>query len=160
MSEWAERPPVVAAMLNPALISAILAAASEGYRKEAGQALPWPLSFIIAPLVLHRSTRQALPTSTRTYLATWTSRNPVLRAGFPLRAQGLVEPVKEGLRFGIGHGVLTVAADGLHGRTRRPKGLHVPDELAELLRKAGFVGRWLAKIDSTATVFAVLGVAP
>lgn len=160
MTVWAERPPIVAAMLNPALISALLAAASEGYRKESDHALPWPLSFIVAPLVLHRGTRQELPASTRTHLATWTSRNPVLRAGFPLRAQGLVEPVREALRFGIGHGVLTVVADGLQGRTRRPRGFQTPDELADILRKAGFVGRWLAKIDSTATVFAVLGVAP
>ncbi|MEU3628897.1 three component ABC system middle component [Amycolatopsis coloradensis] len=43
---------------------------------------------------------------------------------------------------------------------RRPRGFQIPDELADILRKAGFAGRWLAKIDSPATVFAVLGVAP
>jgi hypothetical protein len=36
----------------------------------------------------------------------------------------------------------------------------MPDELAEILRRTNYVGRWLAKTDSTATVFAVLGVAP
>lgn len=36
----------------------------------------------------------------------------------------------------------------------------MPDELADILRRTNFVGRWLAKIDNTATVYAVLGVAP
>jgi len=147
-------------MLNPALIAAIVATAADGHRKASDRALPWPLSFIVAPLVLHRGTRQALPASTSTHLTTWTSRYPLLRAGFPRRAQSLVEPVKEGVRFGLAHGVLTVDGDGLRGGTRRPRGFQVPDELADILRRAGFVGRWLAKIDNTATIFAVLGVAP
>ena len=44
MTAWVDRPPIVAAMLNPALIAAILATAAEGYRKESDRALPWPLS--------------------------------------------------------------------------------------------------------------------
>ncbi|MFD6770944.1 three component ABC system middle component [Micromonospora chalcea] len=160
MTAWTDRPPIVAAMLNPALIAVILATAADGYRKESDRALPWPLAFIIVPLVLHRGTRQALPTSTRTHLATWTSRNPLLRTGFPPRAQSLVEPVREGVRFGLAQGVLTIEGDALQGRTRRPKGFQMPDELTDILRRASFVGRWLAKIDNTATVFAVLGVTP
>src|SRR6266496_5522954 len=144
MTAWTDRPPVIAAMLNPALIPAILANAADGYRRESDQALPWTLAFITAPLVLHRGTRHALPTSTRTHLATWTSRNPVIRAGFPARAQGLAEPVREGIRFGLAQGALTVEEDRLAGRTRRPRGFVIPDELADILRKARFVGRWLA----------------
>lgn len=160
MTAWTDRPPIVAAMLNPALIAAILATAADGHRKESNRLLPWPLSFIIAPLVLHRGTRQALPSSTRTHLVTWTSRNPVIRAGFPARAQSLVEPVREGIRFGLAHNVLTLEGDGLSGRTRRPKGFQMPDDLADMLRRTNLVGRWLAKSDNIATVYAVLGVAP
>jgi hypothetical protein len=89
---WTERPPIVAAMLNPALVAAIIATAADGYRKASDRALPWTLSFIITPLVLHRGTRQALPGATSSHLATWASRNPQVRAGFPPRAQGLVGP--------------------------------------------------------------------
>jgi hypothetical protein len=70
VTAWIDRPPIVAAMLNPALIAAILATAANGYHKESDRALPWPLAFVIVPLVLHRGTREALPTSTRTHLAT------------------------------------------------------------------------------------------
>ncbi|WP_260848438.1 three component ABC system middle component [Streptomyces sp. SLBN-118] len=83
-------------MLNPALISAVLATAADGYRKESDHGMPWPLSFVVAPLVLHRKTRMALPSNTRTHLTSWTSRNPVLRAGFPPRAQDPGRPGEGG----------------------------------------------------------------
>ncbi|MFN1190046.1 three component ABC system middle component [[Kitasatospora] papulosa] len=89
MTAWANRSPIAAAMLNPALVAAVLATAAQGYEKETGQGMPWSLSFVVAPMVLHQSTRQALPTSTRTHLAVWAGKNPLVRAGFPARAQAL-----------------------------------------------------------------------
>lgn len=161
MTGWSERPFVVAAMLNPALIAAFLATTAEGYAKETGQGVPVVLSFVAAPLVLHRGTREALPASTTTHLATWVSRNPVLRAGLPQRAVSLVEPVRAGLRFGLAHGVLSIDGDRLSAVARkRPRGVRPPPQLNEILRKANLVGRWLAKTDSPATVLALLGVAP
>ncbi|MFE6384616.1 three component ABC system middle component [Streptomyces roseolus] len=161
MTVWADRHPIAAAMLNPALISAVLATAAQGYHKESEQGMPWALGFIAAPMVLHRSTRQALPASTRTHLATWAGRNPVIRAGFPARAQALTDAVKEGTRFGLAHGALALEPQGrLRSTFRRPRGFNPPAELDQILRKASLTGRWLAKAESPATVFAVLGVAP
>ncbi|WP_406293020.1 DUF6521 family protein [Embleya sp. NBC_00888] len=161
MTTWSERPSVVATMLNPALIAAVLATTADGHAKEAGTGVPWVLSFVAAPMVLHRGTREALPASTATHLATWVSRNPVLRAGLPQRAVGLVEPVRAGLRFGLAHGILRLEEDRLAAvPRRRPKGFRSPRELDLILRKANLVGRWLSKTDSPATVLALLGVAP
>lgn len=122
--------------------------------------MPLPLAFIIAPLVLHRATREALPSTTRTHLTTWTSRNPLLRAGFPLRARTLVGPVRDGLRFGLAHNIVILNGDQVEGRVRRPRGFRAPGELNEIIRKASFAGRWLARTDSASTIFAVFGVAP
>jgi hypothetical protein len=116
----------------------------------------WPLTFIVAPLVLHRSTRHALPRSTTTHLASWVSRNAVLQAGFAARARALAPAVREGTRFGLRHGVLTVSAGGLDGTV----GSGRDPELQQLLRSAQLVGRWLAKTDQPATAFAILGVEP
>ncbi|MER6561931.1 three component ABC system middle component [Streptomyces sp. NPDC001027] len=161
MTAWRDRSPIAAVMLNPALMAAILASAAQGHEKETEQAMPWSLAFVAAPMVLHQPTRQALPTSTRTHLAAWIGKNPVLRAGFPARAQALTEAVKEGTRFGLAHRALTLEPDGrLRSAYRRPRGFTTPEELDHMLRKAGLVGRWLAKADSPATVFAVLGVTP
>ena len=61
MRAWADRPPEVAALLNPAQLAAISAAAASQYERASRQAMPWPLAFLVAPLVLHRGTREALP---------------------------------------------------------------------------------------------------
>jgi len=160
MPEWADRSPVAAAMLNPALISAILAAAADDYRKESGRGMPWELAFIVSPLVLHRGTREGLPSSIRTHLATWVSANAALHAGFPARARTLSAPIKEGLRFGLTHHVLTLEETVLRGQLKRPRGFVTPGELRDLLRSARLAGRWLSKVEATSTVFALFGVTP
>jgi hypothetical protein len=153
--------PVAAAMLNPGLLATITAAAAEEYSRVSGEAMPFSLAFLVAPLVLHRDTRDALPARTNTHWARWLSRDPVLRAGFPPRARSLVGPVRDGLRFGLATGSLTLSDNaGLVGglsRTARPEQV---GDMAAVLRAAGFVGRWLTKLERPATAYALLGVAP
>ncbi|WP_420848670.1 three component ABC system middle component [Protofrankia coriariae] len=161
MAAWGDRPKVVQAMLNPALLAVVTASTASGYRREANEAMPWPMAFVAAPLVLHRGSREALPASTATHLTTWVSRNPTIRAGFPLRARGLVEPVREGIRFGLVHGILEIDGGRLLGhQLRRKRGTEVADEVGELVRKANLLGRWFGKVNSPVTIFAVLGVEP
>jgi hypothetical protein len=156
MTAWAERPRVQATLLNPALIAVLLAAAAQEYETEE-TGMPWPLAFLIPPLVLHRPTRDALPRNTRTHLSTWIRREPLLRAGFPARAAAMVPLTREGLRFGLRASVLSRDRAALRGHldTQAPAG-----ELRQLISRAALVGRWMAKTDQPSTVFALLGVAP
>jgi hypothetical protein len=158
MTEWSARSSVPATLLNPALLAFLEAAAASGYERETGAAMPWPLCFVIAPMVLHHGTRQALPSRISSHLGAWVSGNPVLRAGLPLRARALVGPVREGLRFGLRHGLLEVAPGG--GLRQVVPRLRAPDagDLQEILAKATFVGRWLSRSEEPATVFALLGM--
>jgi len=156
VTAWSDRPQVSAAYLNPALVAAVLAAAAIDYRSERQRAMTWTLAFVVCPLVLHRSTRMALPRSTATHLAAWVSRNAVLHTGFAARALAMTPTVREGLRFGLRHGVLTVEGGALYGSVGRAR----DPELRHLLNSARLVGRWLAKADRPATAFAILGVEP
>jgi Family of unknown function (DUF6521) len=88
-------------MFNPALIAVIIAAAANQYEETCGFAMPWPLSFLVTPMVLHAPTREALPRTSRTSLAKWVSDNAVLSAGFPARASHMGPTVREGVRFGL-----------------------------------------------------------
>jgi hypothetical protein len=158
MTEWLARSGVPAAMLNPALLACLEAAAASGYERETDTAMPWPLCFVVAPMVLHRGTREALPGRMTSHLGAWVSGNPVLRAGLPLRARALTGPVREGLRFGLRYGLLEAASGG---RLRQAASrLRAPDagDLREILAKATFTGRWLSRSEEPATVFALLGV--
>jgi hypothetical protein len=161
MTSWADRSPVVAAMLNPALLAAVTAAAAEEYSRASDEPMPWPLAFLVAPLVLHRDTREALPRRTTSHWASWVSNHTVLVAGFPARAHSLTGPVREGVRFGLAHGALAVEDGGCLGgglaRAARPARV---GDIETVVRASGFVGKWLTKLDQPATAFALLGVTP
>ncbi|NKW46034.1 hypothetical protein GS979_06345 [Rhodococcus hoagii] len=163
MTSWSERSRTQAVMLNPALLAAITASAAIQYRKAGKTAMPWSYSFIVAPLVLHRRTREELPRTTRTHWSAWISEHPIEHAGFARRALSLKEPVQEGIRFGLRNGMLQVDDDGnLLASLASGKGhaLAKDSDVQNLVARAGFVGRWLTKIDQPATVFVLLGVAP
>ena len=161
MKAWADRSQESAALLNPALLAVVCAAAASQYERESDEAMPWPLAFLVAPLVLHRGTREALPRNTRTHLSTWITSNPVIRAGFPQRALSLAGLVREGLRFGMTHDALSVTADGGMHAVFSPSARPIEGgDAAEIVRSAGFVGKWFTRADQPATLFALLGVAP
>jgi hypothetical protein len=148
-------------MLNPALLAVVAAAAAEEYERASREPMPWPLTFLVAPLVLHRNTREALPRTTRSHLSTWVTKNPLLRAGFPQRAKSLAGPVRQGVRFGLANGWLILTEDGdLRGalvQSARPSSV---GDITAIVRSAGLVGKWLTKLERPATAFALLGVAP
>jgi len=147
-------------MLNPALIAAVTAGAATEYTRRAGESMPYAYAFLINPLVLDHDTRQALPKRTTSHLATWVIDNEVIVAGFAARARSLAGLVREGLRYGIRCGSLEISEGALQGRLGvgvRPAEV---GDIADIVAKAGFLGRWLTKLERPATVFALLGVKP
>ncbi|WP_078958515.1 three component ABC system middle component [Streptomyces sp. WM6373] len=158
MPSWTQRPQASAAFLNPALMAAITATTARDYEQAAsGRLMPWPMAFIVAPLVLHRPTRRTLPLSTRTHLTNWVADHPSLVAGLALRSSSLGPAVREGLRFGIRHRMIAVEDGCLRGTIAKSR---TEGELAELIKAASLIGRWTAKSDNPSTVFALLGVRP
>ncbi|MGW4331868.1 three component ABC system middle component [Rhodococcus koreensis] len=157
MQQWSRRNPAVADLLNPALVATSIAAAADHYERTAGEPMPFELSFLLAPLVLHRDTRLSLPNRTDSHLTKWVSSHEVLSAGFGARAKSLVELTREGLRFGVRQGAIEFNGATITGNLRSKRPAQIGD-VADVVKKAGFVGRWFAKLDSPATAFALLGV--
>lgn len=148
----------MAELLNPALLTAIIASAALEYERKAEEPMPFALAFVTAPLVLHPATRDALPTRVDSHLTRWAIENPAIVEGFGARALALVTPVREGLRLGLRTGALSLQDGGLTGDMRgRPEKL---GDVSVLISRAGFTGRWFTQNDSPATVFALLGVEP
>lgn len=157
MQQWSERTPAVADLLNPALIATVIAAAASEYESRGETLMPFELSFLVVPLVLHRDTRSELPIRITSHLAKWVAAHEVLAAGFGARAKALVEPVREGIRFGLRSGAIELDGATVAGRLRSSSPAAIGD-IGEVVRKAGFVGRWFTQIESSATAFALLGV--
>lgn len=157
MEEWSERTPAVADLLNPALIATIIATAASQYENRGKSPMPFELSFLVAPLVLHRDTRTALPMRIDSHLTKWVTAHEILAAGFGQRAKTLVKPVQEGLRFGLRSGAIELDGGNIRGHLRSRTPARIGD-IREIVKKAGFVGRWFTQIESSATAFALLGV--
>jgi len=159
-------------MLNPALFAVLTANAALQYRRVSGEPMPWPLAFLVAPLVLHKQTREALPKDVRTHLATWVARHPSLYAGFApravqLRYGALTLDAEGGVDGHLAGGVVDAAgkmkkaaAAKVAGEVRVIAVMGGGTDLGQLVQKAGFAGRWMTKLDSPATAFVLLGVAP
>src|SRR5262249_7113123 len=94
MTPWDPRPAAAANLLNPAFVATVLASCVQAHGAARGP-LPLPLAFLIAPVVLHRATREALPKSTATSLPGWLQDNAERLVGFGARARALVPFARE-----------------------------------------------------------------
>lgn len=166
MQSWSMRVIEEANLFNPAFCAALLAKASDEFSKKANRHLPFALTFLVLPVVLHQGTRSALPSSTITSLLPWIHDNSNQLVGFATRVQRLRGITREALIFGIQHQTLAFNDSGDVGigpkrqsATERRTSLFT-DEARECVDRAGFVGRWFAAAGTTATIYAAWGVAP
>ena len=161
MRQWTERPTEVAHLFNPAFCATVLAYAGRGFNAEASAGLPWLLTFIVVPLILHKATRKVSPTMKTTKFHSWIERNPSIRVGFPERARSMVPHVREAIIFGVSTGVLVCDACGnVFAGPRLPKKETNTDsrEVRECFRRARTLGAVLANGGAEHTVLAMLGV--
>src|SRR5689334_22312029 len=82
---WQRRPFEERTSLNPAFLALTIRSSADGYCGETNDALPVALAFLAAPLALHRTTRDSLPSIISTSMAIWLQDHPFLREGFPDR---------------------------------------------------------------------------
>ena len=165
-TRWSDRPREEANLLNPVFFAHLAERAASGYRDRAGAGLPWPLVFLAIPAVLHKPTRDALPSNVRTSMASWTQSHPLLLASFAERASSLVPLVREALIFGLAHRVVVLDGAALEPPPhRRRRSSRVPwreptDDYRDCLSSAAFFGRWCGGSGNIATVYALWGVRP
>lgn len=123
--------------------------------------MPIPLTFIVLPLVLHRRSREELPRQIRTSLPIWIQEHPLLRKGFPSRARAVAQSGREALVFGLRSGLVElVETGGLVVGVEPHAPRRATPESREVLARAFFIGRWLARAGDTSTIFYLWGVRP
>lgn len=169
MTAWQDRTIEQRNLLNPAFCAVVVWHLADGYAKEATalevgqQALPFELAFVGASLVLRGQTRDQLPRTIRSSLATWVHDHPLERSAVAKGVVVLREPVREALLFGAQHQLLSldgrrIAAGEL--KSKKIKGYLSASsiEVRDCMRQAMFVGRWLCTAGAPTTVLALLGV--
>lgn len=162
---WRDRPRDEANLFNPAFLGQLVERAAYGHRERSPDGLPWVLTFLALPVVLHKPTRDALPANVNTSMAAWTRDNTLLVASLPERARSLRPHVTEALLFSLAHGVVRhdegTLLSGARARRKSTDPRRDPTEdFRACTTKAGFFGRWCAVSGLPATVFALWGVRP
>ncbi|MFO0814087.1 MAG: three component ABC system middle component [Gemmatales bacterium] len=165
MKSWPERPTEVGNNFNPAFCGWLLREAVEGYCSVKSEGLPFVLSFLVLPIILHRPTRDLLPRSTATALHPWLREHPEARIGLAERSEQLATITRESILFLSTHGLISItdAADiRAEGKLERGKApiLAASEEVKACVSRAKMVGAWFASAGDAVTVYQMWGVRP
>lgn len=159
---WSERTTEEQALLNPSFIALLLGRAISGHETEAdGAGLPFPYAFIIVPIVLHPETRRSLPSVVTSSLAAWLPHHALEREMLGIRARELRRYVQEGIYWGLRSDLFMLEGAALNsGEAPRARRFRSNGDFDECLKKALFLGRWLARAGHVPTVLGMWGVRP
>lgn len=162
---WSERPREEANLFNPAFLSQLVDRIAVGHTKTAESGIAWPLVYLALPIVLHKPTRDALPGSISTSMASWTRDHPLLVRTLAPRARSLRPHVTEALLFGLSHDAIHLDAARIVPGRRARRSPNLPwreptADYRECTDRATFVGRWCGTAGLPATIFALWGARP
>lgn len=162
MRAWDNRPDEVKNLLNPAFCGRVIYGTVSAYNKSANRDLPFPLVYLILPLILPRPIR--IEINSRTQLVNWVQRHQELIFNFGKRAGDLVEITNEAVELMLQTGYIILTDNGELSKVitagTLSKTKHTDSEVTECLKKAEHVGRWFAGAGKVETIYISLGVRP
>jgi hypothetical protein len=150
------------ALFNPAFLALVIRSSAKEHEERGGRGMPVVLAYVVAPLALHRATREGLPTGVTSQMAEGIRSNPLLVVDLADRARALRPLVSAGICIGLRHAALHSDGNRLRAGTlkRRSRELPRSAEVEGCLSRAGFVGRWFAEQPDPATTLALWGLRP
>lgn len=150
-------------LLNPAFCSTVIYEAITSYNNEGKKALPIPLLFLVLPLALHKKTRSKLPKNKKTNLGLWVSENEELSLDLNLRISNLSSFTFLALGNLAVNEIIVIRDEQVFIETEM-KGVSsyakTSEEIEDILRSAGFLGRWFANSSTPASIYTYFGVTP
>lgn len=162
--EWDSRAPEEKANFNPAFCGELIGRTVFEYHQARAFSLNLAVAFIVLPLTLHNRTREVLPQRADVAFASWIANNNPLLAELPQRTIRLRPITREALLFAVGNDLLTFQNGGLVPGSRpvRPRMKLSPttDEVNDMHRAAGLLGRWFSNQGSQSPILKGMGVAP
>jgi hypothetical protein len=162
MRKWIERSNEVAYLLNPAFCGRLLYSVIRTYTVESNRAFPFPLVYLILPLLLHKNTREVI--NSKTQLLRWIQKYEYLFIDFPKRTKELVQITNEAIELLLAseHLVLTANAE-LNVTTTKPtlsKTRFTDDEVKECIAKSEHIAKWFARTGKPEIIYISMGVRP
>ena len=162
MRSWDYRPDEVKNLFNPAFCGRVIYGTISEYQKNTKRDFPFPLIYLVLPLILSRQIRTEI--SSRTQLTNWVQKHQELIYNFGERARDLVEITNEAIEFMMQAGYIRLNDNGELSKVLTAGALsktkHIDSEVAECLQKAEHVGRWFAGAGKVEIIYTCLGVRP
>lgn len=162
MRSWEQRSTEVAYLLNPSFCGRIIYQAIKVYSEQSNRPMPFPLVYLILPLVLHKKTRERI--SSVTQMQIWIQRNPDVLIGFAERANSMVKVTNEGVEILLQSGVINLTNNAELEQCNLKKSLspskYTNDEIKKCITKSSNVARWFAKAGTVETIYTSWGVRP
>ena len=162
MRAWDYRPDEVKNLFNPAFCGRVIYGTISEYQKNTKRDFPFPLIYLVLPLVLPRQIRTEI--SSRTQLTNWVQKHQELIYNLGKRVRDLVEITNEAVEFMMQAGYIRLNDSGELSKVLTAGALsktkHIDPEVAECLQKAEHVGRWFAGTGKVEIIYTGLGVRP
>ena len=140
----------------------LLFSAIHNYELTAKRDFPFPLIYLVLPLVLHRATREKINSGTQ--LLAWIQSNPELLVCFPQRASDLVPITNEAVELLLQAGSIAITPSGELQTVKNKRTLSITrfadSEVKQCINKSEHVARWFAKAGRVETIYIGLGVRP
>lgn len=158
---WERRPIEIASLLNPAFCGETIRRCIDTYQQVGSQPFPFPLVYLILPIVLHKKTRGNIVSQRQLHV--WLQSHEDVKIGFADRTRQLLPITQEALLF-----LLQVGAIELDEQARISVisyRRHIPPsqqegEISNCYKTADVIGRWFARVGSVTTIYALWGVRP
>jgi len=150
---------------NPALCSLVLWSFLNGFEQTKKDGCELPILFLPLPLIISKTIRNKFDGSNNTTgLLTWVARNPSVLINVGQRIEVTKNITKEAILFGATNEVFNFNDDGLVFSNKKgikvskvQSGSHFEND-KEMLLTARRLGSWCGQLESTKTIFNVLGV--
>ena len=157
-----KRPLEISNLFNPAFCALIIGNALRGYYKQRNTGMPFELVYTVLPIILHKSTREALPNKISTKFHVWIQDKQYLKIDFANRAKEMVPFTKEALILGMNAGFICLDVHNFMSVAMSPSKTAPSNdnEVVECLKKAEFLGRWLGQAGDITTIFMMWGIKP
>lgn len=143
----------------------MLRATIKSYEEEAKCGMPFPLTFLVLPIVLYKPIRELLPRDTRTKMHVWIREHQEAKIQFPSRTRNLVSITKRSLMFGMHHEVIKLGEEADFVVTkkalRKQNGAMLETgEVRHIENRAQFLGKWFAKAGSVSSIYMMWSIRP
>ena len=162
MRAWEYRPDEVKNLLNFAFCGRVIYGTVAEYQKNTKRDFPFPLVYLILPLILPRQIRTEI--NSHTQMTNWIQKHQELVFNFGKRVGDLVEITNEAVEFMLQTGYIKLTDNGELSKVITAGALSktkfTDSEVTECLNKAEQVGRWFARAGKVETIYTSLGVRP